>query len=517
MKKLVLPLSPLFATPRHSRASMTRPVRPRVEELEPRLVLSPPPMPDHVVLVIEENHGYAQIIGSPSAPYINGLASQGALMTNSFAIEHPSQPNYLDLFSGSNQGITDDSTPHYFSTANLGGELLDAGLTFAGYSEDLPSPGYLGGMSGHYGRNHNPWVDFTDLPPEQTNLPFQGYFPSDFRQLPTVSIVVPSKIDDMHDGMDPARIQAGDAWLQNNIDAYVQWAYANNSLLIVTFDEDNNMQGNHVATFFVGPMVQPGQYDEAINHYTLLRTMEDMYGLPYAGHSADVDPITDVWTASAALATHFAVTTSISSVNAGTPFDVTVTALDANNNPVPGYTGAVHFTSGDPYGATLPADYPFTAADQGVHTFTAGATLYSTGTWDVTVTDTTSGIAGNTNVQVTPAPAVRFVVTAPGQAISGMPFDLTVTAVDQYGNTDTNYQGTVTFSTTDPDSGVVLPANYTFTLGDGGVHTFTDTGLRETTLITLGDQTVTVTDTGDGAITGMAIITVTTGTPSSWG
>src|SRR5436305_75805 len=80
------------------------------------------PRPDHVVVVIEENHSYSEIIGSAAAPYINGLANQGALFTASYAVEHPSQPNYLDLFSGGNQGVTDDSCPHTFSTQNLGSE-----------------------------------------------------------------------------------------------------------------------------------------------------------------------------------------------------------------------------------------------------------------------------------------------------------------------------------------------------------------------------------------------------------
>src|SRR5215469_9651114 len=101
------------------------------------------PRYDHVVLVMEENHSYNEIIGSGTgAPYINNtLAAGGALFTNSFAIEHPSEPNYLDLFSGSNQGVTDDSCPHTFSTENLGSELAAAGRTFTGFSEGLPSAG----------------------------------------------------------------------------------------------------------------------------------------------------------------------------------------------------------------------------------------------------------------------------------------------------------------------------------------------------------------------------------------
>src|SRR5437763_17138020 len=85
------------------------------------------PRPDHVVIVIEENHSYSQIIGSSAAPYINSLAAQGALFTQSYAITHPSQPNYLHFFSGSAQGVTDDTCPppgSPYSAANLGGELI---------------------------------------------------------------------------------------------------------------------------------------------------------------------------------------------------------------------------------------------------------------------------------------------------------------------------------------------------------------------------------------------------------
>ena len=122
------------------------------------------PRPDHVVIVIEENHSYSEIIGSSAAPYINSLAALGALFTQSYATTHPSKPNYLHLFSGSNQGVTNDSCPHSFSTANLWRYLLDASLTFAGYSEDLPSVGSPVCTSGGYARKHAPWVNFTNIP-----------------------------------------------------------------------------------------------------------------------------------------------------------------------------------------------------------------------------------------------------------------------------------------------------------------------------------------------------------------
>src|SRR5918911_1277219 len=111
-----------------------------LEELEPRLVLTVP-RPDHVVVVMEENHAYSEIIGSSQAPYINSLAAQGALMINSFALTHPSEPNYVELFSGANQGITGDGVdnPGSLSTPNLGQELLAKGLSWGAYIEDYPS------------------------------------------------------------------------------------------------------------------------------------------------------------------------------------------------------------------------------------------------------------------------------------------------------------------------------------------------------------------------------------------
>jgi hypothetical protein len=247
------------------------------------------PRPDHVVVVIEENHSYSSIIGSSSAPYINSLAGQGALFTQSFGVTHPSQPNYVALFSGSTQGLTSDSCPHTYSGANLGQELIGAGLSFAGYSESMPSAGYTGCTSGAYARKHNPWVNFTNVPAAD-NLTFSS-FPSTFSNLPAISIVVPNQQNDMHDGT----IATGDTWLRTNIDGYAQWAKTHNSLLVVTWDEDDSSAGNQIATIFVGQQVKPGSYPEHINHYNLLRTLEDAYGLPRAGASATATPITDVW------------------------------------------------------------------------------------------------------------------------------------------------------------------------------------------------------------------------------
>ena len=259
------------------------------------------PRPDHVVICIMENHDYYQIIGSTSASYINTLASQSANLTEFYGLTHPSQPNYLMMFSGSNQGETSDNTPSGtpWTSPNLGSLLINAGFSFRGYSEDLPYVGSNTSSSGNYARKHNPWVNWqgtgTNQIPSGYNLTMNE-FPSDFNQLPSLSFVIPNQANDMHDGSDPYRITTGDQWVQNHLQNYITWAQTNNSLLILTFDEDNFTPSNHIPCIFNGPMVQPGSYYlTGYNHYDLLRTLEDMFGLPYAGQSVSAKPIEEIW------------------------------------------------------------------------------------------------------------------------------------------------------------------------------------------------------------------------------
>lgn len=248
----------------------------------------PLPRPDHVVIVIEENKSFSQIIGNKDAPWINELAKRGALFTQSYGVTHPSQPNYLALFSGSTRGITSNTCPLDLNGDNLASELLAKGLSFASYSESMPETGYDGCIWGAYMRKHNPIANWKEL--IAWNQPFSA-FPTDYTQLPTVAFVVPDQRNDMHDGS----IAQGDAWLKKNIEGYARWAMTHNSLLIVTFDEDDGSEGNRIATIFVGQRVKPGRYKQRINHYNLLRTVEDMYGLPYLGESAGAQAVSGVW------------------------------------------------------------------------------------------------------------------------------------------------------------------------------------------------------------------------------
>ena len=263
------------------------------------LAASPPPHYDHVVLAIFENKARSQIIGASAAPYLNGLAAQGANFTQSFALRHPSQPNYLDLFSGSNHGLegpTGNDCPQTFASGNLGHQLIASGRTFVGYAEDLPSAGSpvcnSGGADGYW-RKHAPWTNFSNLHQTTVSRPYSA-FPTDFAKLPTVSFVVPNQCNDMHN-VPRCSVSTGDTWARHHLDAYAQWAKTHNSLLIITWDEDDGTPTNHIATFFVGARIIPGNYSERIDHFTVLRTIEAMYGLPGVGSAANRSPLTDVF------------------------------------------------------------------------------------------------------------------------------------------------------------------------------------------------------------------------------
>ncbi len=256
------------------------------------------PRYDHVVTVVLENHGRGQVLGSGQAPYLTSLARRGADFTHSYANHHPSQPNYLELFSGSDHGVTDDSCPHTLRSDNLAHQLIRSGRTFVGYSEGLPARGSTVCSSGRYARKHAPWVNFSDLSQRRVDRPYSA-FPSDFRRLPTVSWVIPDLCHDMHD----CSVATGDRWARNHLDRYARWARTHNSLLIVTFDEDDSVGANRIATFFVGAHIKPGRYGEHIDHDRVLRTEEAFYRLPGLGAARRRTPITDVFTSTRSAAT----------------------------------------------------------------------------------------------------------------------------------------------------------------------------------------------------------------------
>jgi titin len=200
--------------------------------------------------------------------------------------------------------------------------------------------------------------------------------------------------------------------------------------------------------------------------------------------------------------TRFAVATSTTPATSGTPFSLTVVAQDALGNPMPGYMGIVHFTSSAP-AASLPADYTFTAADAGVHTFSV--TLDTAGNQTVTVTDTvSSSLTASAVVAVAPAAATHLKVQASPSTVAGKAITITVTVLDAYNNIASSYLGTIHF--TSSDANAALPANYTFTATDGGVHTFSAIILKSA-----GTRSITATDAATSTITGVASVTVSPG------
>jgi acid phosphatase len=251
------------------------------------------PTLDHVIVVIMENHSYSQVAG---ASYISSLIAGGTLFTNSYGVTHPSQPNYLALWSGSTQGVTNDNCPspgQPYSTENLGHACEAAGVSWRAYSEDLPAVGstVCTANSSLYARKHEPWTDFSNL--DHTHeRPFAD-LASDIAAgtLPRLSFVVPNQCNDMHN----CSVATGDAWLAANLPALLS-AVGPRGMVVLTWDEDDSHSGNHILTVFAGPAVQAGQTStQHLNHYTVLRCLCEALGLTPFGAAASEISITGVW------------------------------------------------------------------------------------------------------------------------------------------------------------------------------------------------------------------------------
>jgi uncharacterized delta-60 repeat protein len=165
------------------------------------------------------------------------------------------------------------------------------------------------------------------------------------------------------------------------------------------------------------------------------------------------------------VATHFEVSAP-AEVTAGQPFDVTISAVDDNGNVVPDYTGTVTLSSTDPL-APLLGSHTFTTADGGSFTF-SGVQLFTAGPQSLFADD--GNLSGQADLTVDPGVAVAIVLSGPDHATAGVPFVVTVSAMDAWGNVATGYSGTVWLEATDPDAN--LPDAWDFTADDAGVHTF---------------------------------------------
>ena len=262
------------------------------------------PLHDRVVVVVLENKSYNQV---RTQPYTMSLMAQGATFTRSFGVSHPSQPNYIALWAASVLGVTNNNCPApgaLFSNENLGHACEAAGLTWRAYSENLAVAGstacsYDGSASsGMYTRKHAPWTQFGNL--NHANERPYADLAADLasNSLPNLSFIVPNNCHNSHNSTTAGcGVPDADAWLAANMPAVIS-ALGPKGLLVVTWDEDDNISNNQVLTVFVGPQVLDGVSSlQGITHYTLVRMICEALGLtPFAGAAGEAS-ITGVWEA----------------------------------------------------------------------------------------------------------------------------------------------------------------------------------------------------------------------------
>jgi phosphatidylinositol-3-phosphatase len=253
----------------------------------------------HVVVVVFENKEATSIAGSPDAPTFNALARRYATLTNYDAVAHPSLPNYLALVSGSTHGISSDCTDCVVRARSLADTLAGAGKTWKTYAEDLPYPGFTGASAGRYAKKHDPFLYFRDVADSRGRrdrvVPFTR-LGRDLaaHRLPDFALVVPNLCDDMHD----CSVSTGDAWLKAHVVPLLHSPALRGGVVFVVFDEGTSDEGGggHVEALALGPTVRRGaRFAKATNHYGLLRTIEDAWGLPRLGSSRTATPIGGIW------------------------------------------------------------------------------------------------------------------------------------------------------------------------------------------------------------------------------
>jgi hypothetical protein len=238
-------------------------------------------------VILMENEEYSSIIGSPSAPYINRLASRYALARSMFAITHPSLPNYLALTGGSTFGINSDCTSCVVHQTSIVDQLTAAHISWKAYMEDLPHPCFTGPEAGEYAKKHDPFIYYTVIrhnPRLCRQIVPLTQLAADERssRLPAFIWITPNLCHDMHD----CPVATGDRFLSSLVPPLLR-ALGPGGLLFLTWDEGSSdaaccrlASGGHVATIVAGPGARPGaQLATPTDHYSVLQTIEDLFGL----------------------------------------------------------------------------------------------------------------------------------------------------------------------------------------------------------------------------------------------
>jgi phosphatidylinositol-3-phosphatase len=241
-----------------------------------------------------ENHSYSSVIGSSAAPYENALANSCGLATNYHGVTHPSLPNYMAATGGTTAGITNDCSPSSSCEStgpSIFGQVAASHRQWRSYEESMPSNCDKTTAS-PYAVKHNPAPYYTQIASQcaQWDVPFgttsSGPFLSAVRSgsLPAFSFVTPNLCNDTHD----CSVGTGDAWLRSVVGQITSSAMykAGRTAIFITWDEGES-GGNHVPTIVVSPTVKAGtQSATNYDHYSLLRTAEEMLGLSLLGNAS---------------------------------------------------------------------------------------------------------------------------------------------------------------------------------------------------------------------------------------
>ncbi len=239
----------------------------------------------HIVVIVQENKAASQIMGASEAGYFNKLAAEFSVAANYRAITHPSLPNYLALTSGTSAGITSDCKPNSCTAdvRSIADEITQSGRTWKMYAEGMPAP-CTAHDSRRYAVKHNPFMYYPAVTGNKAScsdhvVPYSrlGQDLQSPSTLPDYSFISPDMCNDTHD----CPIGTGDDWLSREVPKILgSPAFTTqNSLLVLTWDEGSK-EDNRVATVFAGPAARKGfTSNAAYSHYSLLHTIEDVWGL----------------------------------------------------------------------------------------------------------------------------------------------------------------------------------------------------------------------------------------------
>jgi hypothetical protein len=241
-----------------------------------------------------ENKEYGSVIGPGDAPYTNALARRYTLLTNEYAITHPSLPNYLALIAGSTFGVSSDCTDCYQNGLNLVDQLEAKGVSWKAYMQDMPAPCYQGAFGGNYAKKHNPFMYFDDIRGNSERchkiVPFTE-LSRDLKDgsLPRFSFITPNLCNDTHD----CPVSVGDRFLRSLLPELMR-ALRPRGIVILTYDEGDTdagccaeARGGHVATIIAGPgATRRERITTQLDHYSLLKLIEDQWGLAHLGRAA---------------------------------------------------------------------------------------------------------------------------------------------------------------------------------------------------------------------------------------